>query len=451
MRQEATAILKLGGPLIAAQLAQVSISFVDTVMAGNLSADALAAVAVGSNVWFLAVVVCMGLLMSVSPSVAQLFGAGRYHEIGPCVRQGLWLALASSFVGMVAFIFAEPLFHQLRIVPEIIPTALGFLRAISWGLPAMCIFQVLRSFSEGVSMTRPVMYMSVFALVGCTIGDYVLMYGKFGLPRLGAVGCGVASAIVLWLMAAFMAAYIHFKPEYRKYALFSRFDWPSLEPLKTLLKIGMPIAVSLFMEVSLFGAVAFMMGSLGTTIVGGHQIAINFASITFMVPLGIAMAVTVRVGQAIGRGEPRAARFSGFVGVTLAALFMACSAIVLFTIPDLIAGIYTSDPAVKMMAVTLLSMAGIFQLFDGLQVSGAGALRGLKDTKVPMLITSFAYWGIGMPLGYLLGITWDGGPKGLWIGFICGLATAAILLNRRFHRVTQRLIVHEQNEARRPA
>jgi len=451
IRQEATAILKLGGPLIAAQLAQVSISFVDTVMAGNLSADALAAVAVGSNVWFLAVVVCMGLLMSVSPSVAQLFGAGRYDEIGPCVRQGLWLALAASFLGMLAFVFAEPLFRQLKIVPEIVPTALGFLRAISWGLPAMCIFQVLRSFSEGVSVTRPVMYMSVFALVGCTIGDYLLMYGKFGLPRLGAVGCGVASAIVLWLMAAFMAAYIRFKPEYRKYAVFSRFDWPSLEPLKTLLKIGMPIAVSLFMEVSLFGAVAFMMGSLGTTIVGGHQIAINFASITFMVPLGIAMAVTVRVGQAIGRGEPREARFSGFVGVMLAALFMACSAVVLFTIPDLIAGIYTIDPAVKAMAVTLLSMAGIFQLFDGLQVSGAGALRGLKDTKVPMLITSFAYWVIGMPLGYLLGITWDGGPKGLWIGFICGLATAAILLNRRFHRVTQRLIVHEQNETRRPA
>jgi multidrug resistance protein, MATE family len=450
-RDEATAILKLGGPLIAAQLAQVSISFVDTVMAGNLSADALAAVAVGSNAWWLSGVVCMGLLMSVSPSVAQFYGAGRIEDIGPCVRQGLWLGLAAALVGIVAFQGAEVLFRSLQIVPEIVPTALGFLRAISWGLPAFCIFQVLRSFSEGVGLTRPVMYMSLFALVGCTIGDYILMYGKFGLPRLGAVGCGVASAIVLWLMAAFMAAYIRFKPEYRKYAVFRCFEWPRMEPIVALLKIGMPVAVSLFMESSLFVAVALLMGSLGTTIVGGHQIAINFASMTFMIPLGLAMAVTVRVGHAIGRGEPEAARFSGFVGVILAAIFMTCTAITLFTMPNVIAGIYTDDPDVKKTAAVLLTMAGIFQIFDGLQVSGSGALRGLKDTRVPMVITTFAYWGLGMPLAYILGITRGIGPRGLWIGFICGLAAAAVLLNRRFHRVTRQLIAHEESEARRPA
>jgi len=451
VRDEAIAILKLGGPLIAAQLAQVSIGFVDTVMAGNLSANALAAVAVGSNAWWLVGVVCMGLLMSVSPSVAQLYGGESFEDIGPCVRQGLWLGLCAALVGIVAFQGAELLFRWLHIVPEIVPTAIGFLRAISWGLPAFCIFQVLRSFSEGVGLTRPVMYMSLFALVGCTIGDYVLMYGHFGLPRLGAVGCGVASAIVLWLMAAFMAAYIRFKPDYRKYGVFSRFEWPRVEPLVGLLKIGLPVAVSLFMEASLFGVVALLMGSLGTTIVGGHQIAINFAAMTFMVPLGLAMAVTVRVGHAIGRGEPRAARFSGFVGVMLAAIFMTCTALTLFAVPDAIAGIYTHDLDLKKMAAMLLTMAGIFQIFDGLQVSGSGALRGLKDTRIPMLITTFAYWGIGMPLGYVLGITWGGGPRGLWIGFICGLATAAILLNRRFHRVTQRLVAHEQTEARTTA
>ena len=440
VREEAIAILKLGGPLIAAQVAQVSIGFVDTVMAGNLSADALAAVAVGSNIWFLGVFVCMGLLMSVSPSVAQLFGAGRYEDIGPCVRQGLWLAVAASFLGMAVFRLAGPLFAWLHIVPEIVPTALAFLHAISWGLPAMCIYQVLRSFSEGVSMTKPVMYTSLFALAGCTAGDYILMYGKLGMPKLGAVGSGVASAIVLWLMAAFMAAYIYFKRDYQKYGAFSRFDWPQRKPLLALLRLGMPISVSLLMEGGFFGAVALLMGSIGTTIVGGHQIAINFASMTFMVPLGVAMAVTVRVGHAIGRGEPDAARLSGFVGVSLAAAFMTFSALMLFTVPDVIAGLYTRDPEVMKTAVMLLSMAGIFQIFDGLQVAASGALRGLKDTKIPMLITAFAYWGIGMPLGYLLGITWDGGPRALWIGFICGLAVAAVLLNARFHRVTRRLI-----------
>jgi MATE family multidrug resistance protein len=381
----------------------------------------------------------MGLLMSVSPSVAQLYGAGRHAEIGPCVRQGFWLALAASLGGMLAFLGAEPLFRWLRIVPEVMPTALAFLRAISWGLPAVCAFQVLRSFSEGVSRTRPIMYMSVFSLVGCVIGNYLLMYGKFGLPRLGAVGCGVASAIVLWLVAVLMGLYVHFTPEMRKYGIFSQFDWPDLTLIARLLKVGLPIGVSLFMEVSLFGTVALLMGSLGASVVGGHQIAINFASVMFMVPLGVAMAVTVRVGHAIGRGDPLAARFSGRVGVLLAAAFMTCSAIMLFTVPGVIAGIYTSDEEVKKMATTLLTMAGIFQIFDGLQVAGAGALRGLKDTRIPMLITAFAYWGIGMPLGYALGILWGGGPRGLWIGFICGLAVAALLLNRRFHRVTERL------------
>jgi MATE family multidrug resistance protein len=172
---------------------------------------------------------------------------------------------------------------------------------------------------------------------------------------------------------------------------------------------------------------------------------------TFMIPLGLAMAVTVRVGHAIGRGDPESARFSGFVGVILAAVFMTCTAITLFTIPNVIAGIYTDDPDVKKMAAMLLTMAGIFQIFDGLQVSGSGALRGLKDTRIPMVITTFAYWGLGMPLAYILGITRGGGPRGLWIGFICGLATAAVLLNRRFHRVTRQLIAHEESEARRPA
>jgi MATE family multidrug resistance protein len=440
IRREAIAILQLGAPLIAAQLAQVSINVVDTVIAGNFSADALAAVAVGSNVWFLAVVVCMGLLMSVSPSVAQLYGGGRLHEIGPCVRQGLWLALGAASLGMLAFLAAEPLFKWLRVVPEIVPTAIGFLRAISWGLPAMCLFQVLRSFSEAVSMTRPVMYMSAVGLAVCAAGDYILMYGKFGLPALGAVGCGVASAVALWLTAILMILYVRFNPAYRKYGVFDRFDWPDMRRIAGLLRVGAPIAFSIFMEVSLFGAVALLMGQFGATVVGGHQIAINLASVTFMVPFGLAMAVTVRVGQAIGRGDPRGARFSGNVGVMLAAVFMTCSAMTLISFPDAIAGIYTADAEVRKIAATLLTMAGIFQIFDGLQVAGAGALRGLKDTRIPMFITAFAYWGIGMPLGYGLGFAWSLGPPGLWTGFIFGLAVAAVLLNRRFRRVTERLM-----------
>ncbi|MBI2149805.1 MAG: MATE family efflux transporter, partial [Acidobacteria bacterium] len=300
--------------------------------------------------------------------------------------------------------------------------------------------QALRNFSEGVAITKPVMFASVLALGGNIAGNYIFMYGKLGMPRLGATGCGVASAIVMWGMALFMAAYILWTPYYRRFGAFRHFDWPRWGEVAALVRLGAPIGVSMFMEASLFGAVALLMGSLGTTEVAGHQIALNFAAMTWTVPLGLSLAITVRVGQAIGRGEPDAARLAGFAGIWLAALFMTCSALAMFSIPRWIAGIYTGDPAVKNMAVSLLFMAAIFQIFDGLQVAGAGALRGLKDTKVPMVLTSFAYWGIGMPLGYVLGITLNGGPRALWIGFICGLGAAAVALNLRFHLVTRRLV-----------
>ena len=220
VREEAIATLKLAGPLIGAQLAQVSINFVDTVMAGRLNANALAAVAIGTNTLFFVTSVCLGLLMSVSPSVAQLFGAGKHQEIGSCVRQGLWLSLGAALFGMAALRAIEPFLVWIGVVPEILPTTLGFLRAISWGLPAWCIFQVLRSFNEGVGSTRPVLFGSLLGLLACIAGDYIFMYGKLGIPPLSAVGCGVASAIVFWLMALFLAAYSYWKPEYRRYVIF---------------------------------------------------------------------------------------------------------------------------------------------------------------------------------------------------------------------------------------
>jgi multidrug resistance protein, MATE family len=430
VRQEAGATVRLAAPLIAAQLAHMSITFVDTVMAGNLSPRDLAAVAVGSGLWFPIWALCAGVLLAVTPSVAQLYGANRHDDIGHCVREGLWLSAGSA---VVAFLLARNAFPLLltwlKVDPEVAPLAARYLQALSWGAPAMCAYQVFRSFNEGVSQTRPVMYASILALGGNIAGNYIFMYGKLGMPALGAVGCGVASAIVLWLTLGFLAGYTYLNPQNQTYGLFRRFDAPRWTDMAHLARIGIPISISLFMEASFFGAVALVMSSLGTKTVAGHQIALNVAAITFMVPLGLAMAISVRVGQALGRQDMQAARFSGFVGIGLAGAFMTCSALAMFAFPEFIASIYT--------AVTLLFMAAIFQISDGLQVSGAGALRGLKDTKVPMLITSIAYWGIGMPLGYLLGITWGGGPSAIWVGFIFGLAVAAVLLNGRFHWITR--------------
>jgi MATE family multidrug resistance protein len=423
---------------MAAQLAQVSIGFVDSVMAGRLSSRDLAAVSIGSNIFFSISVVCIGLLLAISASVSQLHGAGKYPQIGHCLREGLWL---SQVIAWICFLLvrnlATPVMTWIKVEPELLPVTLGYLNAITWGIPAFSAYQALRSFSEAVSLTKPIMYASLMALVGNSIGNYIFMYGKLGAPKLGAVGCGVASAIVMWMMALFMVAYIFWTPHYRRYEAFTHFDWPRWSEITTLIKLGTPIGISFVMEASLFGAVALLMGSLGTVATAGHQIAINFAALTWTIPLGISLAITVRVGQAIGRGDREAARLAGFVGIVLAGSFMTCAAIVILLVPESIAGIYTQDPAVRDMAVTLLFMAAIFQIFDGLQVAGAGALRGMKDTEIPMFMTTLAYWGIGLPLGYVLGISLGGGPSSLWIGFICGLGVAAVLLNTRFYLITR--------------
>jgi MATE family multidrug resistance protein len=439
IREEATATLRLGGPLIVAQLAQMSISFIDAVMAGNLSPKDLAAIAVGSSIEMTVWMVSIGLLLSINPTIAHLFGAGERERIGSAARQGLWFASAISIVAFFAVRQARLIMTWTGVSPEFLPIALGYLNAISWSMPAMCGFQALRSFSEGVSITKPVLYATLIGLFGHITGNTIFMYGKLGAPRLGAVGCGVAGAISVWMMFGFMVFYVRRHAQYAPFGLFSKFEGPHWTDIRALIRLGAPTSASLFMEVSLFSVFALLIGSMGTTAVAGHVIALNVASLTFMIPMGLAMAITVRVGQAMGRGDPVAARFAGFTGIGLAAAFMACTAAVMLTFPGRIAGIYTEDPAVRDMAAHLLLMAAVFQISDGLQVSASGALRGMKDTRRPMLITFIAYWIIAFPLGYFLGIVRGGGPHAMWIGFIVGLTVAAILLNARFCLLTRHL------------
>src|SRR5579863_1838873 len=319
--REALALLALGGPIIASQLAQVSMSFVDTVMAGRVSAQGLAAVAVGVSLWMPVSVFGMGVLLSVSPTVSHLFGAEKYDEIGRQVRQGLWLATVVGLVSLVAVRSCSPLLRWLEVDEEIVPTTTGFLDAISWGVPGLSVFIVLRGFSEAVSKTRPMLAISILGLLANIAGNYVFIHGEFGMPRLGAIGCGVASALVMWIMPASLAAWILCDPYYRKFGLFSRFELPDRQKLWSLVKLGVPIGVCVFMECSMFATVSLLMGRLGAHIVAGHQIALNVASVTFMVPLGISVAISVRVGQAMGRREVRDARRSGLVGASLAVGF----------------------------------------------------------------------------------------------------------------------------------
>jgi len=440
LASELDATIRLAAPLVLGQLSAIGMNLIDTVLAGHLDAHTLGAVALGSNVWTLAIITIIGVMMALQPSVAQLRGASREHEIGAVFRQALWLAVPLGIgLGLAAAFLGPLLFGLIGVDASLVADAGAFLRAIAWGAPALSVFFALRGLSEGMGMTRPTMYFSLLGLILLGPFGYVLMYGAFGIPRLGAFGCGIATAIVLWLQCAAFAMYVARRARYRDLHLLARFDRPHRRTLLDLLNIGAPIAVTLLMEAGLFVAVALTIGKLGADVIASHQIAINIASVVFMVPLGIAMATTVRVGYARGRNDGHGVRQAAAVGLLLTLGMQVLSATLLFSVPEQIAAMYTNDAAVIALSAQLLVLAAIFQLSDGIQAASNGALRGLKDTRLPMLISGFAYWGVGMPVGLWLAFHNDLGAAGMWIGLIAGLSVAAILLTSRFWSIALKL------------
>jgi MATE family multidrug resistance protein len=428
----------LAGPLIVSQVSQVAMGFTDTVMAGRIGATDLAAIALGSSLWLPVYLACVGLLMALSPTVAQIAGAGRLQRVGQVFRQGLWLGM---FSGLVAF----PLVRQLdalmvwiNVDASVASLAGDYLDAVSWGMPAICVYLVFRFVSEGIGFTRPVMYIQLVALGLNFLGNDILMFGNFGAPALGAVGAGWASAIVMWLDALMIAAWLRLHPRYVPVQLFKRPSLPDRSELGRLVRLGLPMAAGIVIEVGLFSAVSLLMGSLGVEAVAAHQVALNYSGLMFMIPLGLSMALTIRVGHAVGSRDPDGVRRAGWTGVFMGAIAMSISAAVMLGVPDGIVSLYIRDEAVRMLAVSLLTMAAMFQVADGIQVCALGALRGMKDTVVPMWITFVSYWVVGLGLAYMLGIYFGLGPRGLWSGLVISLAVAAVLLSLRFYSLSRR-------------
>lgn len=431
---EMTATASLAAPLVLGQLASVGMNVVDTLLAGRHAALTLAAVGVGSAVWSLVILVLIGVLMAVPPSVSQLHGAGRHQAIGPLFRQAVWLALA---MGLGLFVLVRQsgwLLAALGVATEVRPPAEAFLSGVSWGAPGLALYLCLRYVSEGVALTRPTMVFGLLGLMLLVPLGWLLLWGGFGVPALGARGLGLATATVLWLQALGLGLYMARSPHYADLALFRGFDRPDRRLLGELLWIGVPMGVAIFMEGSLFVATALLIATLGAVAVGAHQIAINIAALCFMVPLGIAMATTVRVGHAVGRRDSSGVRWAAGGGYAITGLTQLGSALLLTLAAEPLARAYTTDAEVIRLAAQLMLFAAVFQLSDGLQAASGGALRGLKDTRVPMFITVFSYWGVGMPIGWWLGLHEGGGAPGMWIGLIIGLSMAALLLTWRFLR-----------------
>ncbi len=435
---QAKSLLRLGGPLIVNNLAVAGMQFADAVMAGRLGADALAAVAVGGSVWFLGFSFCLGLLMAISPIAARHFGAGDKALIGRYTRQGIYLGLGLGALLILLGQFAvAPLLGAIGIDPEFRDLTVGYVGAIMFGGPGIFIFLALRFTTEGIGHTRPIMFTSLFALICNVFLNYVLMFGKFGAPALGVVGCGIASATTMWLVATALAGHMFFSRFYRPFKIFSRIAPLRSPVLKEIVVLGVPIAVTITAEAGLFSAVSILMGTRGTEITAAHQIAINFAATMFMIPLALSSATTIQVGQLIGAGKLQSARTSGALGIGLCALIMSLSAIFMLIFRDAVVGLYTDDTAVRGIAISLLLMAAIFQIADGVQVGAAGALRGFKDTRFPMAVNMFAYWVLAFPLAFLAAITFKAPPNYVWGGFVVGLGVAAVLLSWRYHHVSK--------------
>jgi MATE family multidrug resistance protein len=312
--------------------------------------------------------------------------------------------------------------------------------ALTWGVPAMCLLLLLRFFSEGSGYTRLTMYMGLLGVMLNVPLNYVLMFGKLGMPELGAQGCGYSTSIVIWVQLAVMFFYIRGHSHFKEFDLFGRWDWPQWALISKLLRIGLPIGTGIFVEGSLFVGAALLIARLGALPASAHLIAINYSALMFMVPLGLASAVTTRVGNALGRGEPEAARYAGLIGLVIMLFTQTLSASTMLLIPGFIVRIYTDDAAITTIAVGLLFYSAIFQYADGIQICAAGALRGLKDTVVPMFINILSYLVIGLSVGYYLTFNKEMGPAGMWIGMIVGLSFGAVLLLGRFLFKSRKLI-----------
>lgn len=430
---EARSLLVLAIPVIIAQISQTAMGFVDTIMAGAVSATDMAAVALGTSIWLPTILFGHGILLALTPVVAQLNGAGRRAHIAHQVRQGFWLAGGLSLLVIGVLWHSDHLIGLMdNVDPALEVKAIGYLHAIMWGAPGYLFFQVLRNQCEGLSRTQPGM---VFGFIGLLVNipvNYIFIYGKFGAPALGGVGCGVATGTVYWVMFLLMSAYVKRAYWLHDIRLQGAFDKPDWAVLRRLTQLGLPIALALFFEVTLFAVVALLVSPLGIVSVAGHQIALNFSSMMFMLPLSIGVAATIRVGHRLGEGSAEGARTAALSGLSVGVAVAVCTAIFTVLMRERIALLYNENPAVVAMASQLMLLAALYQISDSLQVIGSGVLRGYKDTRAIFFITFVAYWVLGLPSGYLLALT-DVlvprmGPSGFWCGFIIGLTFAALMV-----------------------
>jgi MATE family multidrug resistance protein len=437
---EAKALALLAGPMALAQLAQMAILTTDILLIGRFSEAALASVTIGNAVYYFAWLIGNGPASAVSPMVAQILGANPKDKahVRASVRMSLWTAVLISVPMMAVLLNAGWILRHLGQDAELARGAGVFVGMLCFGLPFTMGFQVLRNFTAALGKPGAALWVMLASIAFNAVVGWALIFGHFGLPRLGLVGSGLATAGSAVFAFVAMLVVIWLTPSVRAYRIFRRFHLPVRVKFVEVLRLGLPMGLAMIFEAMLFNTMTLVMGSFGMTPVAAHQITLNVASITFMIPLGIGMAATVRVGLAAGRNDLVGARRAGFTAAVMAAGFAALCGLVMALFGRQIAGLYVNDPNVIALAGTLLIVAAAFQVFDSLQVVGVLSLRGLKDARASMILAGVSYWLAGAPvaigLGVLLG--WQG--LGVWIGLAFGLAVAAAAMGARFIWLTKR-------------
>lgn len=444
--REGLALWRLAWPVLVAQLANVGMGVADVAMTGHVSAGDLAAVSLGASVWMIVLVTVMGIMMSVNTVVAHETGAGKRERVPHVVRQAMWLGALTGIAACAVMNLSAFIFDFMELDPAVRDKATAFCHVISIGLPPFAVYRALYGYSMGLHESRPIMVIAVGGLLFNIFVNWLLVFGHWGFPRLGAVGCAVSTGLGMWLMLGAMLAWVRGAPVYRDTYPFDRKERPDWREIRTMLRIGLPIGVTFFAEVSAFASVALLVARFGVVTVAAHQIALNFASLVFMVPMSLGISLITRVGHALGEGNPVRARFVSWVGVGMSLAFAVLSATFIALFRAQIAAAYTSDEAVRQLTMHLLLFAALFQLSDATQVATSSAIRGYKVTRPPMVIHLASFWGLSLPLGCVLGLAPAWVPfappepmsaTGFWIGLVLGLTVAAVLLVRLLDRLSR--------------
>lgn len=438
-KKELKTIIHLAWPLLIAQITQILMGVSDTIMAGRYSATDMAAVAIGFGFTLPVIVFIQGITLALPLIISRFNGAKQTDKVANYTQQMAWLAMAFALLAFAFSFVFPPLLDLIEMDAQVRTITYAYIQYILFSMPAFALYQVLRNYCEGLSITKPSMVIMGIGLLVNIPANYILIYGKFGLPELGGIGCGIATALVFVAMFFATLIYTKYARKLQQFNLYKHLYWPDIQLIKECIKLGFPIAMTILFEVTLFAVVAILLAPFGATIVASHQIALNFSALMFMIPLSLGMATSIRIGYLLGESRPEQAKIATRCAFLLGISIAVFTATLTVLAREPIARLYSIDEEVITLASSLLLLAAMFQFSDAIQVISGTALRGYKDTAWMFYLSFISYWIVGMTIGCILGLTDWIVPKmagaGFWIGFICGLSTAAILLGLRLKYV----------------